>query len=296
MELKAGHTRIRAHPLLLLMPLLAVRLGMPRETAAMALSLALHEAAHLAAARLSGARVEELRLMPFGGTLKMGNLYALPAGRLFLIAAAGPAANLALMIMSAALAQWGAIAPEIALKLLRVNLTLMLFNLLPALPLDGGRMLYALTQGWLGRKRAAGLGVWLGRALAAALAIGAAWGFVSTRKLNLSMLGAAVFILSAEAGEKAALGEVRAASLLNALKPIGAPVPVRLFAVDARCPARRALRDAAPDTAVLYAVYAGGSLAGFADERQLIDALITDSTATVKSALGEGGRFRGRSA
>ena len=110
-ELRAAGTRIRLHPLLLLLPMLAHLLGGGAEIGALALGLMAHEAAHLAAARLCRVRVEALRLMPFGGAMELGNLYALPPGRLFAVAAAGPAANLAMVCLGAALAHWRAISP-----------------------------------------------------------------------------------------------------------------------------------------------------------------------------------------
>ncbi len=128
MELRAAGTQICVHPLMLLLPLLALRLHPGAAAGATALSLALHEAAHLAAARGMGVRVESLRLMPFGGQAVLGNLYALSPIQLFTVAAAGPAANMGLTLVSAALCQWGVIDPLRAGLFQRINLALMLFT------------------------------------------------------------------------------------------------------------------------------------------------------------------------
>lgn len=282
--LSIGQTHVRLHPLLPALIALGALLGLRRDLQPLIASLALHEGAHLMAARLARARVTELRLTPFGAAIHLGNLFALSPGRLLGIAAAGPAANLALAITSAALAQWGWLAPEAALRWARVNLSLMLFNLLPALPLDGGRMLYALAARRLGRSRAAGLGIALGRALATGLLSAAVWGGIQTGRLNLSLPACAVFVLASAESERRALADLRAVTLLNALARNGAPVEMRLCAVDADCPAVTALRQAVPDAATLFAVYRGDALRCFVDERRVLELALASPAAAVGMA------------
>ena len=65
-----------------------------------------------------------------------------------------------------ALTHWRVLSPMFALQILQANLILMLFNLLPALPLDGGRTLYALLSPVIGRERAVETGILMGRILA----------------------------------------------------------------------------------------------------------------------------------
>ena len=291
MSFNIGQTRVVLHPALALLVPLAALLGLKAALWPLALSLALHEAAHLAAARLMRVPVTELRLMPFGGAAQLGNLYALSPGRLLAIAAAGPAANLALLLTASALAQWGWLTLDAALSLLRVNLSLMLFNLLPALPLDGGRMLYALTCRRLGRRRAADLGIALGKALAAALAAVMLWHGFRAGRFNLSLAACAVFIAASGPEERRALSDLNAYSLLNALKLSGGPIEMRLCAVDADCPALTALRHTAPDVATLFAVYEGGVLAAFTDERQVMNAALLSPAARVRQAAAEDVRY-----
>ena len=270
LELRLGGTRLRLHPLALLMPLLALRLGPPGDTAALLAALLCHETAHLAAAKLLHVRVNALTLFPFGGSMDIGNPYALSPGRLFAVALAGPLGNLLAVLAASALAQAGWLGPRPFLDALGANLTLMLFNLLPALPLDGGRMLYALLAPKLGRNRAARIGELAGYGVAAALAALSLLGWRRTGRLNLSPLFAGAFLLAAGPGERRALADTRARALLNALKPVGAPVPARVVAVGGGCAVREALACAAPDAATIYAIYDGPRLAGLTDDRQLI--------------------------
>ena len=57
-------------PLLtLLAPLLGQKLGMEGELMPLAFALSIHEAAHLAAAKLTGVAIQEIRILPFGGRI-----------------------------------------------------------------------------------------------------------------------------------------------------------------------------------------------------------------------------------
>ena len=285
MELRIGATRLHIHPLMLMLPWLAALLGAGMEACTLLLSLCVHEAAHLACAWLLCVPVESLRVMPFGGSMALGNPYRLSPLRLFGIAAAGPAASLGLAVLSGALAQWNALGPEAALCMLRVNLALLTFNLFPALPLDGGRMLFALTERRLGRDRAFGLGLWLGRVLAVALLALAVVGWAKTGRLNLSPLFAAVFLVSSESSERRALTGAKLSTLADALSLGGEPVPAQLCAVSASDSLTSALGQARPGTVTLYLVYDGKRAPVLTDERQLIEAAIDDPTAPVRQAI-----------
>ena len=284
MEWKIAGVRVRLHPLMLLLAPLCAMLGGGVQARALLVSLAVHEGAHLLAARLLGIRVEELRLMPFGGSMDLGNLYLLTPARLLIAALAGPAANLVTLFVAAALAQWRAISPQAALQLCNANATLLLFNLLPALPLDGGRALYALTHRKLGQRRAARLGVRLGRALAVLLVAFAAYGCARTHRLNLSPLIAALFILSSSRRELDALTEADVESLARLVLKAEDVLPAKILAVDGSTSARTALRGRSPASRTLYAVYSGGVLQGFTDDRSLLRAVLADPAATVARA------------
>ncbi len=274
MALTIGRTRLRAHPLALLMPAAALFLGAREEVAALLIGLAAHEAAHLLAAKALGVGVSQLKLMPFGGAIALENPYALAPSKLLAVAAAGPVGSLVALTTSAALAHWRLVSPTLALALVRTNLMLGLFNLLPALPLDGGRMLYALLEGRLGRTRAVEVGVWLGRLTALLLVALAVIPALSGRRLNLSPVFAAVFLLASAGDERQALAGARMKALLSELKPLTAPVPARVWAVAGDCPARAALRAARADALTLYAVYSGSRLVSFTDDRRLLRAVL----------------------
>lgn len=274
MALTLGRTRLSVHPLALLFPILAARLGSGGDMIALAAGLLAHEAAHLVAARCLGVGVSRLRVMPFGAAIEVENPYALSPRRIFLVAAAGPLGSAMAAILAGALAHWGLLSPAPALAALRVNGTLLAFNLLPALPLDGGRMLVALLLPRLGSAKAVNIGIALGRALAGLLMALTVFGLIRLGRLNLSPLLAAVFLLSSGSDEREALSGTRAQALLNALRPLDKPVPVRLYAVSADCPLSTALRAARPDAMTLYAVYKDSRLASITDDRRLLKRLL----------------------
>lgn len=253
-------------PLLaLLTPLLARRLGLRGGMGALAIALGAHELAHLAAARAARVGIREIRLTPFGGSAQIENPYRLSPAQLAAVAAAGPCANLLLALASAALAQWAIISPGAAARAARANLTLALFNLIPALPLDGGRMLYALLQHPLGERRAQSLGAWLGHALAAALiAAGIAGGF-ARGKWNLTFFLVAAFLIASARDERDALGASGAIRLEEALETDSEPRPARIYQLDANTSAARALSLIRPRERAWFVLTRGGRPEGLLD-------------------------------
>lgn len=100
-------------------------------------SLMWHEAGHLLAALLCGVRVKSCVIAPYGGEIQFENPAVVQASSLLWIALGGPIAT----ILGIGLAFF---MPElIAGKLISVQLVLLLVNIIPILPLDGGRILLA---------------------------------------------------------------------------------------------------------------------------------------------------------
>jgi Zn-dependent protease len=103
---------------------------------------AVHELGHLAALRALGARVRRVSLSVSGVCMYYTGAPG-PGGR-FIAAAAGPAAGLLFALASAFLG--GRLGSAVLMKCAGVSALLSAFNLLPSLPLDGGRMLSALIS------------------------------------------------------------------------------------------------------------------------------------------------------
>ena len=130
------------------------------------LSLLLHEFGHAFVARHEGMKIDGITLWLFGGVARFRGMFP-TAGAEFRIAIAGPLVSALLGGVFVALA-WRVGLPEVvdgvAAWLGYINLTLLIFNLLPALPLDGGRVLRsALWQARGDFRWATRLAAWVGR-------------------------------------------------------------------------------------------------------------------------------------
>lgn len=120
-------------------------------------SILLHELGHALQARRDGMEIQGITLWLFGGVAAFTGGFP-SAGAELRIAAAGPAVSAALA--GAFLGLWYVPGmPEVAAGVLGwlgiINLVLLVFNLIPALPLDGGRMLRAIVWRAKGDFRAA---------------------------------------------------------------------------------------------------------------------------------------------
>ena len=134
-------------------------------------SVLFHELSHSVVARGYGLPVRRIVLWPLGGVSEIDREAPTP-GREFAIAAAGPALSLVLGGIGWGLYQVAntGITGALLRQLVFANIIVGLFNLLPGLPLDGGRMLRAVI--WLFTKKpntATIAAAWTGRILALAL-------------------------------------------------------------------------------------------------------------------------------
>ena len=140
------------------------------------LCVLLHEFGHIFTARGFGIRTPDVILLPIGGVARLERIPEKPSEE-FLIAIAGPAVNvvIALLLMAVGGANLSAGHLSSALeasnvsmvdRLAAVNLFLALFNLIPAFPMDGGRVLRALLATRLGYVRATEVAAMIGQGVA----------------------------------------------------------------------------------------------------------------------------------
>jgi stage IV sporulation protein FB len=102
-----------------------------------------HELGHVIAARGYGWTVREVKLLPFGGVAEVEESGSLPSKEEAVVALAGPLQNAWMAAAAWALGHLGWWNGEWADYVLRANLMIGLFNLLPILPLDGGKLMQA---------------------------------------------------------------------------------------------------------------------------------------------------------
>ena len=137
-------------------------------------SVLVHELSHSVVARGFGLPVRRILLYPLGGFSEIEREPPTP-GREFLVSAAGPAVSLALAGGGYALdrgVHTSGVLRVLLLQLVVANLLVGIFNLLPGLPLDGGRMLRAGVWKLTGRPgQATVVAAWAGRVLAIAVLV-----------------------------------------------------------------------------------------------------------------------------
>lgn len=138
------------------------------------LCVTLHEFGHIAMARHFGIRTPEVILSPIGGIASMERIPEQPMQEL-LVAIAGPLVNvvIALLLMAGFGIHFETFTSAIfdsatlAERLFIVNVTLVLFNLIPAFPMDGGRVLRAILTMNMGPARATTVAARIGQGFAA---------------------------------------------------------------------------------------------------------------------------------
>jgi len=200
------------------------------------LCVLLHELGHTVQAQALGIPVRRIWLLPFGGLAELAHLPENPRDEAR-VALAGPAVNLGLALMLGALLALGglavygtpanflerlntetALAPlNILFYLASINFSLMLFNLLPAFPLDGGRALRGLLALRVSRLKATRIIYWLGWFYGGTLLMVSGWWIVRAQWLMaLSLIGCGLFLILSAHWElqaernRAALNEIAA--------------------------------------------------------------------------------------
>src|SRR5712692_2466772 len=172
-----------------------------------------HEFGHIFTARAFGVETPDVTLLPIGGVARLARIPEAP-GEEFLIAIAGPAVNvvigLALMAVGGAhldaahLSAVESARVSMVDRLAAVNLFLAAFNMIPAFPMDGGRVLRAALAAKLGFVRATEIAATIGQWVAFAL------GFLGLF-YNPILIFIAIFVYLAAASE-ARLVSLRAMS------------------------------------------------------------------------------------
>lgn len=182
----------------------------------------LHELGHSLVARAFGVNVEDIVLLPIGGVAQLRSTLDEPKEE-FLVAVAGPAVNFGLAallfpvfyLLTNNLTQFGLWSlldqtnlTAMTVYLFLANVTLVGFNLLPAFPMDGGRIFRSFLAFFLSYWRATWVAVRIGQLLAVAFVL---YGLFNN--FLLLLIGAFVFVAA-----NAELRRVEARDILSAIQ------------------------------------------------------------------------------
>lgn len=183
---------------------------------ALFLCVLLHEFGHVVAARRYGIRTPEITILPIGGVAHLERMPRRPMHEL-VVALAGPLVNV--IIAGVLYAALSFTQPPLSLErllsidspaaffaaLMVINIWLVIFNMIPAFPMDGGRVLRALLAARLDYGRATTIAATIGQGLAL---IGGLLGFMWVHPL-LILLSIFIFL---GAGQEAAAARLQAST------------------------------------------------------------------------------------
>lgn len=146
--------KVRVHPLFLAVIAIAVYGHYFTQIALLFTIVLLHEIGHVVAASAYGYQVESIELLPFGGVARLAsNELGWNVKHETIIAISGPLVNLLLCIIGIILQMTDHVTRVDTMNFVTMNLTIALFNLLPGLPLDGGRIARATLSSQYGYER-----------------------------------------------------------------------------------------------------------------------------------------------
>jgi Zn-dependent protease/CBS domain-containing protein len=230
-----------------------------------------HELCHSLAARHFGIMVREITLLPIGGIASMSKMPERP-GQEFLISIAGPLFNIAVILVFFYPIKY-LLGPGVVYHALStdtwpltfayvywINLILALFNLIPAFPMDGGRLLRALLAVRLGYQKATRVAVTFGHLFALLFA------YQGIVKLNLILILIAVFIYMAASNEEM---QVNVKETLKKFK-VRDILPRELFTIDADATLARVLETIFHSHQEDFPVVAGTKSVGFITRQDIM--------------------------
>lgn len=179
------------------------------------LCVVLHEFGHALAAKAYNINTPDITLLPIGGVARLERIPEEPKQEL-VIAAAGPAVTaiiaLSLFAVIAARGTADLSTPiqgdDLVMSLFKINVYLLLFNLIPAFPMDGGRVLRALLAARMTYARATQVAATVGQAFAFLFGIVGLFGIPGLYPPNPFLIFIAFFVYIG-ASQEAALAQMR---------------------------------------------------------------------------------------
>jgi Zn-dependent protease/CBS domain-containing protein len=235
------------------------------------LCVLLHEFGHALTARRFGIQTRDITLLPIGGVARLERMPEQPLQELW-VALAGPAVNLVIAaILFVGLLVTRTFEPMTSLSLtsgnfaeriLAVNLSLLLFNLVPAFPMDGGRAVRALLATRMEYTRATHIAALLGQGLALVFGFLGLFG-------NPSLLFIAFFVWIG-AGQEASMVQVKSA--LSGI-PVSRAMLTEFHTLEPTDPLSKAVELVLRSSQHDFPVAADGRVVGILTREGLIKAL-----------------------
>jgi len=280
-----GSVKIRVRRSFVVYMMAVSLLSSVEAAAALAFALCVHELAHYVVIRCVHEPVSSVEITPFGGVMTYQTGRSASKGiRGMLLAGAGPVGNYAAVLLLNVLPK------EMAADWIRAamicNISMMLINLLPVLPLDGGALLFAFgfylfDVGVLIRVLCA-----LGMVTGACLFLLGIYGWITLGILNLSILVIGGYLVYAawQSGTRMLL-ENRYAIIQEKLSCEGKIRQLRIYAVKPKTKALELLRYLAQPHATGFLVEESEGNAAYIGEEQVCMGLLEDADIIVGEVL-----------
>lgn len=237
----------------------------------------LHELGHALTAQHFGVRTRDITLLPIGGIARLERMPTEGRQELW-IALAGPAVNVVIAAVLfgvlAVVPDSGSLVVDVLTKLAIANLALAVFNLLPAFPMDGGRVLRSALAVRRGRLWATRRAVAVSRVFAIALGLLGLWA-------NPLLALIAVFLWMSASGELMDV-QVRAAAQ-NVL--VADAMVLRFVTLRERDSLARSLEELLAGTQEDFPVVDGGRLVGMLHRPRLMQGLAEHGPDALVSAV-----------
>lgn len=181
---------IEVHQSVLVLFLIAFGFGFLRRLSIAYVITALHECAHILTARRLGIKIEKTEILPFGITARLCNEGIKNPWDEVVVALSGPLCNLLIAYLSFCLSEgwWQN-------YIFYTSLVIGVFNLIPALPLDGGRVLKAIMVSCFGCIRGYGIAMRVTAVFGVAIVLFGIWVFYVTG-FNFSFLLIGAFLIA----------------------------------------------------------------------------------------------------
>ncbi|MBR2569926.1 MAG: M50 family metallopeptidase [Paenibacillus sp.] len=189
-----GGTTYSIHPLFVMLLALSAITGHILELVTLFVIVIVHEMGHVLTAKAFGWSIEEVKLLPFGGVAETKDGAVAPGWQECIVAAAGPLQNGIMIVIALWFAHMGIWSLEWANYFIEANMLIACFNLLPILPLDGGRMLQASCGRLVSYHRMLIMGVWFSLVSSTLLGIFALLPLFNKEPLHLNMLVLSIFL------------------------------------------------------------------------------------------------------
>ncbi len=261
---RGAKRRLRIHPLFLLAGALSACVGGLFSFIAATLAAIEHECAHALVARRMGYRLNQIVLMPYGAVIK-GDLKGISPKQEIAVCVAGPLVNAVTALFFVAL--WW-LYPECypyTEEAANISLSLFLVNLLPAYPLDGGRILrLALRPLGEGKARRICTAVTL---VAAGVLLGG-FGYSCARAPNFSLLMFPLFLVAGCFGK-----EEYSRITFSREKSFSRGVEERRVALSAQKSVGYALRFLREDKYTTFLLFQGEEFCGELSEEEFLRAV-----------------------